>query len=374
MLDFNWLATEAKALHLFFGNIFYATIGLILVIGIVLEFFKFPVGGVPSFMPLVGRAFIAAIMFISFPEFLNTVGDLVDVIAKEIGGMNEFKYVLAKMGDQLDRLTWSWTSVKQMAIVAISFIAFFVLYISVYVTEAIYFYAWTLLYIFSPICFAMYVLPQTENMALGVYRSILKVASWKVIWSVLATLLWSAALIDLDKLGDSTNFLTIILFNLMLAGSLLFTPLISSMLFSGNFASGAAKVGGFATGSMMAGASQVMKAKAMAKFTGATKGLPSKGFQSIKNSMSARADQKAINGNSKLAKNPEQLPSHLNEMKAQQKSLQKLDQAAIKRQPYLKHMPERLPSSMAKLQSEEKKERLIQRRENVNKSKQKRKG
>ena len=126
MLDFSWLAAEAKMIHLIFGNLFYTIIGLLLIIGVFLEFFKFPVGGVPSFAPLVGRCFVAALMFISFPEFLNTVGDLVDVITKEIGGLNEFKYVLEKMSDQLDKLTWSWTSVKQMTIVVISFLAFFI--------------------------------------------------------------------------------------------------------------------------------------------------------------------------------------------------------------------------------------------------------
>ena len=70
MLDFGWLATEAKTIYLLFGNLFYAMISFLLITGVLLEFFKFPIGGLPSFGPLVGRCFIAAIMFISFPEFL----------------------------------------------------------------------------------------------------------------------------------------------------------------------------------------------------------------------------------------------------------------------------------------------------------------
>lgn len=372
MLDFSWLATEAKTLHMLFGNIFYSVIIVLLLLGVLLEFFKFPLGAMPSFVPLVGRCFIAAIMFFSFPDVLNTVGDVVDVISQEIGGLNEFKYVLAEMGDQLDKLTWSWTSVKQMTIVVISFLAFFILYISVYVSEAIYFYAWTLLYVFSPICFAMYVLPQTEKVATGVYKSIIKVALWKVIWSVLATLLWSAALMDLEKLGDSANFLTVILFNLMLAGSLLFTPLIANMLFSGNFASGAAKVGGFATGSMMAGASKLLGAPIMQKMGAKSKVFPNRGFETARQYMNQRADQKAIERNPSLTNTPERLPSHIREMKTQNKNLRKQDQKAIKKRPYLKHMPDRLPSSMARFEQEEKKERLLTRKERLSKAKEKR--
>lgn len=372
MLDFTWLAGEAKTLHHLFGNLFYSVVGLLLVLGVFLEYFKFPIGGVPSFGQLVGRSFVAALMLVSFPSFLNSVGDIVDSITTQIGGLNEFKYVLAQMSDQLDKLTWSWTSVKQMTIVVISFLAFFVLYLSVYVSEAIYFYAWTLLYIFSPICFSMYVLPQTEKMATGVYRSIIKVASWKIIWSVLATLLWSAALMDLEKLGDSANFLTVILFNLMLAGSLLFTPVISNLLFGGGFADGAAKAGGFATGAVMAGVGKVMASSAMQKTKGALKKAPSQGVQATRNYMNARADRRAIEENPSVVKTPEKLPSHIKEQKTQQKALNKQDQKAIRRSPYLKHMPERLPSSLARLEQEEKKQRLITRRENLEKIKEKR--
>ncbi|MCB0415244.1 MAG: hypothetical protein KDD50_12980, partial [Bdellovibrionales bacterium] len=313
-----------------------------------------------------------AIMLASFPEFLNIVGDLVDGLSSRIGELNEFKYVLAQMGDQLDKLTWSWTSVKQMTIVVISFLAFFILYISVYISEAIYFYSWTLLYIFSPLCFALYVLPQTQNAAIGVYRSIIKVSSWKLIWSVLATLLWSAALTDLEKLGDSANFLTIILFNLMLAGSLLFTPLIANLLFSGNFAQAATKAGSFAVGSAMMGAGKLVGAAGMKNAGQLAKHLPQKGFDSARNYMNARKDQRALQKNPDLKKSPEKLPSHIAEMNKQNKAYEKLDKAAIKNRPYLKHMSERLPSSIKRLEADEKNERLHQRRDRLEKAKIKR--
>ena len=314
-MDFSWLATEAKAIHLIFENLFYSFITLLLIIGIFMEYFKFSIGDVPGFTPLLGRCFVAAIMLASFPEFLNYVGDLTDAVTSKIGELNEFKLVLAKMSEQLDKLTWSWSSVKQMTIVAISFLSFFVLYISVYVSEAIYFYSWTLLYIFSPICFALYVLPATEGAAKGIYRSLIKVASWKIIWSVFATLLWSSALSDLDKLGQSVDFLTVILFNLMLAGSLLFTPLISNMLFGGNFAQAAAKVGGAATGAAIYGASSVMKSRAAQKVTGATRALPQRGFQSIRSHMRKAQDRRITKKFLSPIKTPKNLPNAVTKIK-----------------------------------------------------------
>lgn len=347
MMDFAWLAQEARSVHLIFEGLFFAVVTLLLVVGVFIEYFKFPIGGVPSFVPLLGRAFVATIMLVSFPQFLNIIGDLTDALASRIGELNEFKLVLAKMGDQLDKLTWSWTSVKRMTIVLISFLAFFVLYISVYISEAIYFYSWTLLYIFSPVCFALYVLPQTESAAKGLYKSIMKVASWKIIWAVLATLLWSAALADLDKLGETTGFLTVILFNLMLAASLLLTPLISNMIFSGGFAMAAGKVGGVATGAAMFGAAKLMATTPMKKLTNALQMAPQRSLESARSYYLTKRDQSAIQKNPGLKATPKNLPSYQAEQKRERKALAKEDKAAIRRSPYLRHMPDKLPSRIA---------------------------
>lgn len=372
MLDFTWLASEAKSIHIIFSNLFYSVITFFIFVGIFIEFFKFSNGALPSFLPLIGRALIASIMLSSFPEFLNLVGDLTDGLSGQIGELNEFKYVLAKMGDQLDKLTWSWTSVKQMTIVVISFLAFFILYISVYVSEAIYFYSWTLLYIFSPLCFALYVLPQTQNAALGVYKSIIKVATWKVIWAVLATLLWSAALSDIERLGDNANFLTIILFNLMLAGSLLFTPLIANLIFSGNFAQASSKMGSIAVASSMMGAGKILNSTVGKGITKQVRDLPKNGFNSTKNYLSQRQDQRAIANDPSLRRSPEKLPSFQKEMKKSNSNYAKRDKAEINKHPYMKYMPEKFPSSIKKLEVAEKNERLHQRRERLDKNQAKR--
>ena len=250
MLDFTWLAVEARSIHGLFHGIFYSLVTMLLLVGVFLEYFKFSLGEMPSFGVLVGRAFIAAIMLFSFSEFINTLALVTDSLADQIGDLNKFKLVLARMGEQLDKLSWSWTSVKQMVIVSLSFLTFFILYISVYLTDALYLYSWTLLYIFSPILIAFYVLPITAGATKALYKSLFVVAAWKVVWSVLATLLWSAALIDLNKLGEEASFLTIVVFNIMLAVSLLFTPVIVNALMSAGISGIAPRMGGAATAAM----------------------------------------------------------------------------------------------------------------------------
>lgn len=259
MSDFSWLATEAKQIHGVFQGMFYSMIGCFLLIGVVLEYFKFSIGGMPSFMTLVGRALTATLLLVAFPEILNILASFTDSLATEIGSLNKFELVLSRMGSQLDKLSWSWTSVKSMVLVTLSFLTFFLLYISVYLTDAMYIFTWTLLYIFSPLLIAFYVLPTTSGLTRNLFKSLVVVATWKVVWCVLAAILWSSALSDLDKLANEANFFTICLFNIMLAVSLLFSPFVVSSFLSQGLESASTRAGAVAVAAMSGGTKYAAK-------------------------------------------------------------------------------------------------------------------
>ncbi len=230
MADMSWLAQQAQQLHTTFVSFFYILVTVLLLLGVLIEFFKFPIGADVSFSVLVGRAVIAAILLHSFPEVTNLVADVTESVAKEIGDLNNVKLVLSKMGDKIDELTWSWTSVKDSIIFLISFISFFALYLSVYIIEAVQLYAWTLLYITSPILIALFVLPATASATKALYHSLIEIACWKIVWSLLATLLWSSVLSKMNQPGSDINFLSAVCFNLMLAASVLMAPMVVSAL------------------------------------------------------------------------------------------------------------------------------------------------
>ena len=204
------LAQEARTIHDIFNGLFYTIVTSLLLLGIFLEYFKWPLGGMPSFAVLVGRTLIAVILLHTFTDASNLIADVSDGLAQKVGDLNNFKLVLSKMGDKLDTMTASWVSVKESITMAISFVGFFVLYFSVYVAEGVHLFTWTLGYVFSPVLIAMYVLPATAGATTALYRTLIEVASWKVVWSCLATLLWSAALNDLNQPGANVNFVSVI--------------------------------------------------------------------------------------------------------------------------------------------------------------------
>lgn len=224
--DITWLATEAKKIHEIFSGYFYLIVTVLMLLGIAIEYFKWPIGQVPNFGTLVGRALVAAILLHDYPEITNTIADITDAVSGKLGDLNNFKLILDRMGDKLAEFSWSWVSVKETVILLLSFLTFFILYFSIYIADSFYIYVWVMLYVFSPLLIALYVLPITASATSGLFKSLIEVACWKIVWSVIATLLWSSALSQINQDGPQVNFLTAIGFNIILAGSLLLTPFV----------------------------------------------------------------------------------------------------------------------------------------------------
>jgi hypothetical protein len=259
MTDISWLSSEAIKVHDIFYSMFYALVTIFLLLGVFVEYFKWPLGGTPSFSTLIGRALIAAILLHSYPEVTNLIGDIADSVSNRLGDLNQFKIVLSKMGDNLHHYTWSWVSVRDSVTMLLSFVTFFLLYFSVHVAEALLLYTWTLLYVFSPLLIALYVLPSTAAATSALYRSLIEACCWKIMWSVIATLVWSAALSDINKPGHDISFVSAICFNLILAGSLLTTPMVVHALAGAGVSSLAKTISGIAIGGTMIGPAKAAK-------------------------------------------------------------------------------------------------------------------
>ena len=232
-MDTAWLAQEAKTIHQIFTNYFYMLVGTLILVGVVLDYFKLAIGGTPQFAMLIGRALIASLLLMATPEIMNALSSVTDAIAQELGDLNKVKLVMSRMSDKVGTFSWSWVSVKESLLLAISFITFFILYIAVHLADSLFLFTWMLLYVFSPLLIAFFVLPSTASATKGLFRSMMEVSGWKIVWSVLTSLLWSFAMIELDKPDSNISFLSAIVLNLMLFFSVLVTPKITSALING---------------------------------------------------------------------------------------------------------------------------------------------
>ena len=277
-MDMSWLAGEAKQIHALFAGLFYSIVLTLLLLGVVLSYFRMPMGAVPEFLHLVGRAVVAAFLLVALPEIMNSIADLTDSFAGQVGELHNFKLVTARLGEKIGSLTWSWVSVKDSVLLIISYLTFFLLYISVYMADTLYLFTWTLLYIFSPLMIAAVVLPSTASATKGLFQALIEVSLWKITWSVLAALLWSFALSEVNKPEYDVDFLTAILLNVLLAFSVIVTPLVVEKLVRGSLHSGAASLGGTILGAAAltpTGVVGMAKAKSLATARGVGKGISS---------------------------------------------------------------------------------------------------
>jgi len=218
---------------------------------------------------LVGRALVAAILLHCYPDIINAIADVTDALATKIGDFNKIDLVVSKLGDKLEEMSVSWVSVKETISIAVCYLSFFALYFSKYVAEGIFLFTWILCFVFSPALIAMFVLPTTAGATKALFRTLFEISCWKIVWSVLATLLWSSALTTLNQPGSDMSFVSVICMNLALAGSLLLTPWVVHALANSGLSSFTKTLGGIAVGASFITPDKVLKAgKAMT-----TKGL-----------------------------------------------------------------------------------------------------
>ncbi len=251
-MDISWLTQEAHNLHNVFVSVFYTLISTLLLLGIVLEYFKFPLGLMPSFAVLVGRAFIAVMLLISYNEIANNLGAVADSLAQDLGSFDNLDLVLQKMGEKVDNYSVDWLNARSWIVTALSILTYTLLFYSVIIAEVAHIFTWTLLYVFAPILIALFVLPATASATKALFRSLVEVACWKIVWATLASLLWASVLIEMNSI-NTLDFIKMICINLILGGSLLATPLVVHALgtaglagFTRNF-TGIATAAGFLT-------------------------------------------------------------------------------------------------------------------------------
>ncbi|CAN5418238.1 hypothetical protein BH10BDE1_BH10BDE1_28050 [soil metagenome] len=250
MADLSWLAQEAHRVHAIFESFFYAFVLFLFLLGVFFQYFQWPLGHTPSFAPLIGRVFVAALLLHAYPEISNLVADVADAMANRLGDLNQFSLVQKRYSEVWDQMSWNWVSVKDTISMAITYCCFYLLFFSVYLSDAFFLYTWTLLYVFSPLLIALYILPATASATTALFRSLIEVACWKIVWAVLATLLWSAGLASMNQPGVEVPFLTVIGFDLILAGSVLLTPLVVHGLAGAGLTGATRTIGAIAVGGL----------------------------------------------------------------------------------------------------------------------------
>lgn len=257
------LGSLVRDVHQTLSGLFYMLMPVAILWFVVVGYLK---SGDANFPEVIKRSFVAALLLVSFPEVSNTILDICDGIALKIDDMAGLESVMRMAGEKVNSYAFAKNVLllqfDDLFIAVLSFLSFIVLYIARYITVALYYFYWVLLSTLSPLMILCYIFPSTAGITQNLYRGLIEVACWKILWAVMSAMLTALSFGNIYRTEGS--YLTLIVLNFVIAIGLLSTPVLMKSLIGGGVQGTAAMLGSAATGAMLAGPIKIAALKVSA--------------------------------------------------------------------------------------------------------------
>lgn len=225
MPQFELLGSLVRDLYQMLVGVYYMALPVAILLAVVMGFLG---SGGTDYIDIVKRVFVATLLLIAFPEISNAIIGVCDGIAHRIDDMSGLETMM-RMAQEKSQ---SYTVAKNvlllkfddLIIAVLSFLSFILLYISRYLTIAMYYFFWVLLSVLSPIMILLYIFPKTSYITGNLFKGLIEVACWKIIWAILSAMLASLSFGNMYKTEGS--YLALIILNFVISLAMLMTPMI----------------------------------------------------------------------------------------------------------------------------------------------------
>lgn len=197
---------------------------------------------------LLKRTLLSVILLLVFDDCMNVIASVADGIAEKINGLAQLKEVLHETGKVIESQETGWLEFRQWLIFALNFLAYCIAYLGFFLAEAIVHFVWAILYIASPLMILMYVSEKTAFVTGNLFKGLINVATWKILWAILAVLLLK--LMTVPQTGGADNFLTAAIINLCVGISMLLVPFATKSLINDGMSGMASMAAGFTAGAI----------------------------------------------------------------------------------------------------------------------------
>lgn len=262
----EWLPSVCRELHEEMIIIYWMLILPLVLTLLVIELLK--TSDTPNAGKIIIRAVISIILLISFKEVINVIAFVGDGIASRIDGLAKMTEIVESFREGLSRDAPSLYKVRELFIFLVNLLSYFLAYFGIFVAEALVHFCWSILYVCAPLMILCYIPQGLASICKNLYKGLLTVISWKILWSILGVLLLKLA--TQETTVHSDNIVTTTIINFCIALSILFVPFFAKSLFgdglSGVATGVAATTGGIALKSgKMALTGGIKKASAPAR-------------------------------------------------------------------------------------------------------------
>ncbi len=242
----QWLPDVCSQLHGEIISIYWMMILPLVVILIVLELFKTQ-GQSPDGGKILVRVLTSVFLLVSFKETINLIALVGDGVADKIDGLAKMPEILEIFSNNFSRDAPSLYKVRELFIFLLNFVSYFLAYFGIFITEALIKFGWAVLYICAPLMILCYIPQGTSGICKNLYKGLLTIVSWKIMYSILGVLLLKLA-VEKTSL-ESDNIITTSIINLCIALAILLVPLFTKSLIGdgiSSFVSGIAAAPGVA--------------------------------------------------------------------------------------------------------------------------------
>ncbi len=242
----EWLPEVCSQLHGEMVTVYWMMILPLIVFLVILELFKTS-SQRPDAGKILVRTLISILLLISFKETINLIAFIGDGIADRIDGLAKMSQIIELFGSNFSRDAPALYKIRELFIFLLNFISYFLAYFGIFIVEALIHFCWSVLYVCAPLMILCFIPEQTANISKNLYKGLLTVVSWKILWSILGVLLLKLAAQQTTE--TSENVITTAVINLCIAVSIMLVPLFSKSLLGdglSSFTSGIAAVPGIA--------------------------------------------------------------------------------------------------------------------------------
>ena len=224
---FEYLGTVGAELHGEMVQIYWILIVPFVIFLFAIELLK---DENPNARDIFRRLVISVILLLTFDWCLNSIASIGDAVTDRINGLEQLSEVLKKLGPNYSGHDGSWFNLRETTIYIFSLAAYIIAYLGFFVATALTHFVWAILYICSPLMILMYVSRHTAYVTTSLYKGLIQVVLWKILWSILGVLLLKLAV--RPQVGGMEDYLMAIVMNLCIGVSMLFIPLATRSLIS----------------------------------------------------------------------------------------------------------------------------------------------
>lgn len=273
MPDFSLLSQLMINLHNEFVRIYYLMLPVFFALAVAIQWFKSPQSGL-DFLDVLKRAIISTLLLAAFPDISRAIIFVADGIAEKIDAVNNIDAIIKMAEERSAEYSMSPKSLllgfNDLFMACLTFLSFIVLYVARYLNIAMYHFFWILFMTISPLLLLFNLFGATAQITANLFRGMIEVASWKIVWAILGAMLASLNFGKMYMIEGS--YVTLIVMNFIIAIAMLATPMVVKSIVGSGIQSMSTTLGPATVAAMVAAPARAVTAMKFAKTEGSILG------------------------------------------------------------------------------------------------------